>query len=82
MEWIHIYYEKGVWDTQVNQAFWIVQKILKAHKHLLETGLQMKRGMEKVGMVKLWCAQMVSHALFSSLQETIYQGKIGKVKIY
>ncbi|CAN4117930.1 unnamed protein product [Withania somnifera] len=39
VEWIHTYYGKeGVWGVQAKQASWIVQRILKAHKHLQEAG--------------------------------------------
>ncbi|WMV14495.1 hypothetical protein MTR67_007880 [Solanum verrucosum] len=39
VEWIHSYYEqRGIWGIQANQASWLVQRILKAHKHLQVAG--------------------------------------------
>lgn len=39
VEWIHTYYgQEGVWGIQAKQASWLVQRILKAYKHLQEAG--------------------------------------------
>lgn len=36
---MHSYYGKeGIWGTQAKQASWLVQRILKAHKHLQAAG--------------------------------------------
>lgn len=37
--WIHSYYGKpGIWNIQAQQASWVIQRILKAAKHLQEAG--------------------------------------------
>ncbi|KAL3370658.1 hypothetical protein AABB24_007624 [Solanum stoloniferum] len=39
VEWIHSYYEQvEIWGTRAKQASWLVQRILKAHKDLLDVG--------------------------------------------
>jgi len=41
IQWIHSYYIKGrhIWDVQLKQASWIVNKILKAKETFMDAGL-------------------------------------------
>lgn len=43
VEWIHIYYGKGVLGLQAKQASWIVQRILKAHNTSRKPGMMRMR---------------------------------------
>ncbi|XP_019248713.1 PREDICTED: uncharacterized protein LOC109227980 [Nicotiana attenuata] len=44
VQWIHLYYGKKqeVWESNPNNASWIVQKIIKAKRHVEAAGVDMK----------------------------------------
>ncbi|XP_016491274.1 uncharacterized protein LOC107810954 [Nicotiana tabacum] len=59
VQWVHIYYVKGrrVWDSQANQASWVIRKILKAKLIFEKVGIleQDVYQMDSFSIKKLYC---------------------------
>lgn len=59
VRWVHAYYggTSYIWEAKCNQASWIMQKILKAHKYIAQAGMSMDElmSMNQFSINNIYC---------------------------